>query len=118
MGISQGADIKTLSQAFIDHGFTRAVVTLGGDGALLIEHGHAWHYRGLKSSVVDTTGAGDTFNAALAVAAGRGAGLSEAVEFAMNAAALSVEHKYVMPCLPTLDEVKAKYRRIESEAVL
>jgi len=118
LGISQNVDIKILAQAFIDQGFNRAVVTLGGQGALLIEDGHAHHYPGLKASPVDTTGAGDTFNAALAVAVGQGAQLSDAIEFAMNAAALSIEHKYVMPGLPTLTEMKQRYRRIESKPVV
>ena len=47
--------------------------------------------KGFKTKAVDTTGAGDTFNGALAHALTTNQSLSEAVEFANVAASLSVE---------------------------
>lgn len=64
------------------------VLTRGAEGAWYREQGDAVHQPGFDVDVVDTTGAGDTFNAALAVYLHRG--LPAAVKLACAAAALSV----------------------------
>ena len=66
------------------------VVTLGGDGALIVEGGDQTLVPAPPADVVDTTGAGDAFCGALAVRLAEGALLPEAVRFAVRAAALSV----------------------------
>ena len=53
----------------------------------------------------DTTGAGDCFSAALTVRLALGDGLEAAMEYAANASAYSVQHKYVMPSLPNKEEL-------------
>ena len=49
---------------------------------------------------VDSTGAGDTFTAVLAVRLAEGAALEEACRAANKAAAQSVTVRYVLPSLP------------------
>ena len=67
------------------------VVTLGGDGALVLEPGApAAHVPPRPATVRDTTGAGDTFNGVLAVRLAAGDPLADAVDVASAAAALSV----------------------------
>lgn len=67
------------------------VVTLGGEGALLVPvDGDVVPLPARPADVRDTTGAGDTFNGVLAAAIAAGRPLSEAVDDAMVAAALSV----------------------------
>ncbi|WP_067727639.1 ribokinase [Oceanobacillus damuensis] len=56
-------------------------------------------------SVKDTTGAGDTFNGAFAVEIARGKSLSEAINFANAAAALSVGKVGAQAGMPKRDEV-------------
>jgi len=60
---------------------------------------------------VDTTGAGDAFNAGLATALASGASLAAAVEFAVVIGGLAVTREGVIPSLPTRAEVRAFYER-------
>ncbi|KAB2488232.1 ribokinase [Priestia endophytica] len=55
---------------------------------------------------VDTTGAGDTFNAALAVALGEGKSIKESLQFANRAASLSVTKFGAQGGMPTREEVE------------
>lgn len=95
-----------LARAICKAGFERVIVTLGGDGALLVEKGMAYHFPAMKVPVVDTTGAGDTFNAAVAVALSKGRSLLKAVEYAVVASSCSVRKQHVMDSLPTRETVE------------
>jgi ribokinase len=77
------------------------VVTLGGRGALLVrEGGPALLQPPLPVRPVDTTGAGDAFCGALAVALAAGASAAEAVATAATAAALSTAGAGARGALP------------------
>ena len=84
----------------------REVITLGGDGALLVEDGVRTHFPALQTPVKDTTGAGDCFNGALAVAIAEKEPFLKAVQFAQKAAVWSVSHDYVMPSLPYRNQIE------------
>jgi len=75
------------------------IVTMGEQGALILENGEATAVPGLAVEVVDTTGAGDAFNAGLAVALAEGKPLVEAVRFANCAGALACTRLGVIPAL-------------------
>ena len=81
------------------------VLTRGGDGAWFRDGGEPVHQAGFTVDVVDTTGAGDTFNAALAVFLHEG--LPAAVRKACSAAALSVTRLGAQGGMPTLAELDA-----------
>jgi ribokinase len=67
------------------------VVTLGAEGALLVDaSGEPQLVPGLDVDVVDTTGAGDCFCGVLAVELGRGRSLQDAASAAVHSASLSV----------------------------
>jgi ribokinase len=66
------------------------LITLGADGALLLEPGgEPERLPATRVEVVDTTGAGDTVNGALAAELAAGRPLRDAARFALAAAALS-----------------------------
>lgn len=81
------------------------VLTRGSDGAWYRDGGEPQHQAGFKVDVVDTTGAGDTFNAALAVFLDEG--LPNAVRKACAAAALSVTRLGAQGGMPTRAELEA-----------
>lgn len=82
-------------------GYTGAlVVTLGADGVFVDDGDHTIVPPTRVTKVVDTTGAGDAFSAAFAVAIHEGATIREAARFATAAAAFTVTREQVIPSLP------------------
>jgi ribokinase len=69
------------------------IVKLGEQGCVLVSGNNADHFPAAAVKAVDTTAAGDVFNAALAVALSEGVELSSACQFANRAAAISVTRK-------------------------
>lgn len=112
LGLQDTPEITDLGSAFYNAGLHSAVVTLGSKGSLLITPSQQVVFPALPVKAVDTTGAGDTFNAALAVAISRGRTITQAMEFATNASAWSVSRKHVLDSLPTARELEAAYRRV------
>ena len=81
------------------------LVTLGAQGALLLDGGSAERLPAPAVEVVDTTGAGDTVNGALAAELAAGRPLPEAVRFALAAAALSTRAAGARAGMPRRHEV-------------
>ncbi|MCP3766198.1 MULTISPECIES: ribokinase [Streptomyces] len=85
-----------------------AVLTRGGEGALVARAGVTTRIPPHPAdSVVDTTGAGDSFTAALAVTLAEGRPLTEAARIAGVAGAHTVTIAGVIPALPTRDQLDA-----------
>jgi ribokinase len=80
------------------------VVTLGEQGARLRGN----QIPAFPARPVDTTGAGDAFCAAFAVALAEGAEDAEAVRWGCAAGAHMVEHEGVVPGLPTRAELEER----------
>jgi ribokinase/sulfofructose kinase len=95
------------ARELLDFGPHTIVVTRGNAGSLVVTGVEVAEHPGFKVPVADTTGAGDTFNAAFLAASLRGKALVERVEFANAAAALSVTAIGPRGLLPTWAEVDA-----------
>ncbi len=80
------------------------IITLGERGVIMATKHKRVMIDSVKVNPVDTTGAGDVFNAALAFAIERGTTLEDAVGFANAVAGLSVTTEGALG--PKLDEVK------------
>ena len=86
----------------------RAVlVSLGADGALLVEAGGTTALDPLTVAVIDTVGAGDTLNGALAAGLAAGLELSVAARRAVAAASLAVARAGAREGMPTSAELQA-----------
>ncbi|GAA0447184.1 ribokinase [Lentibacillus halophilus] len=77
------------------------IVTRGAHGATFMENGQEKPVDGYTMKVNDTTGAGDTFNGALASALGVDASIDRAIQMANAAAALSVTKTGAQHGMPT-----------------
>ncbi|MDQ1474846.1 MAG: ribokinase [Actinomycetota bacterium] len=83
------------------------IVTRGGAGVTLHRAGGAIDQAAFAVDVVDTTGAGDAFNGALAWAISKGTTLEDALPLACAAAALATRAVGARSSLATEDEVYA-----------
>jgi ribokinase len=112
--IITGREVRTTEEAtvaaglLLDAGVGVVVITLGANGALVVTDDGALHVPGRRVDVVDTTGAGDAFNGALAVALAEGQPLEEAVAFSNVAAALQVTKLGTAPAMPHRKDVEAE----------
>jgi ribokinase len=93
--------------AILELGTGAVAVTRGADGVHLHVANNEWqHLPAFPVAVVDTTGAGDAFNGALAWALASGYELPTAVRLASAAGALATQGIGARTCLPTAAEVK------------
>ena len=104
--VTDRASAAEAARALRAHGVGAVIVTLGVDGALLVDAHGVVHAGGVAVTAVDTTGAGDAFNGALAVALGERRPLRDALAFANAAAALACTRRGAQPSLPTRAEVE------------
>ena len=105
LAILLGADPSTDFRALMQAAPCPIVLTRGSEGAWYREQGEPVHQAGFPVKVVDSTGAGDTFNASLAVFLNEG--LPEALRKACAAAALSVTKLGAQGGMPPISEVQA-----------
>ncbi|MEU3100381.1 ribokinase [Streptomyces griseoflavus] len=108
LGAEHGLGDEELAGALRDRTGGVVVLTRGGEGALVAQSS------GLRTvpphpapAVVDTTGAGDSFTAAFAVALAEGQPVERAVGFAAVAGSHTVTIAGVVPALPTRDQLNA-----------
>ena len=104
------ADRGTAAQAartLLSRGVRTAIVTLGPQGACYATTDGEAFVPSFDVEAVDSVGAGDAFNGALAVALSEGIPLDGAVRVASAAGALSVTRSGAQDSMPTRDEVYA-----------
>ena len=87
-------------------GSRAALVTLGAAGAMLVAGRRARAIHAPKVAAVDTVGAGDTLNGALAAALADGLDLGTAARRAVVAAALAVTRPGAREGMPTANELE------------
>lgn len=102
-----GLDIEKLPSSIKN----TLIVTLGSKGSLLINNHTSKSFLPINVEAVDTTGAGDVFNAGLAVAIANKKSIDEAIEFATVASGLSVTKEHVMDSIPTKEMVEEYLKR-------
>jgi ribokinase len=99
-----------LAAALRRQGVKTLIVTRGEQGALILSDEGETRVPAPQVQVVDSTGAGDAFNAGLALALAEARPLVEAVRWACCAGALACTHYGVIPALPRRAAVEALYR--------
>jgi ribokinase len=99
--------ITTSARKLCDRGSRCVIVKLGSRGALQVTATESTHYPAAAVKAIDTTAAGDCFNAAFAVELQNGKSENEAIRFAHTAATLSVTKQGAQSSMPTRQEVES-----------
>ena len=101
-----GCSAEELPDVLAGSAFPRVIVTLGGEGALVLEDGALTKISAPPVAVRDTTGAGDCFNGSLCAFLLDGRSLTESVRMAVRAASLSARFPHVLDGMPYRAEVE------------
>lgn len=107
VGESASREATELALALKSQGPDTVIVTLGADGICLADQDGVRLRPAPAAKAVDTTGAGDTFIGAFAVALQEGQGTDAAATFAQRAAAISVTRQGAMASMPTREDCEA-----------
>lgn len=114
LGIDGGSGIASMAQAVQAKVNLDLIVTLGEDGALVIDGEGTQTVPSLKVEAVNTVGAGDTFTGNLAALLAQGLPLREAAAQANVAAAFSVTRQGSADSAPRRDELASWAKSIQS----
>ena len=109
--IETNTDIKNAAKEFLNRGVKNIIITLGEKGIYFANKNEEYFVDALKlkDEVVDTTGAGDAFNGAFAVALANEFKYKDALIFANKVAGISTTRLGAASSMPTLNEVEEYY---------
>lgn len=106
IAVATEADAAKAADAFLDKGVTGVIITLGERGAFYKDATTAFLTPAITAGpLVETTGAGDAFNAGFAVGLLEGRGPQEAVRLGIATAGLSVTKPGTAASMPSRAEV-------------
>lgn len=100
------SSIEKAARTLLERGAPKVIVTLGGNGALMVTKEFAQHVPPFKVDVVDTTAAGDAFIGGFATALLQNKMLEDAVRYGCACGALATTKFGAQPSLPTKEEVE------------
>ena len=108
--IENEEDIKKAAKDLLNLGIKNVIITLGEKGAFFKNNDEEYFVKPytLIDEVVDTTGAGDVFNGALAFAFANNRPIKESIIFANKVAAISTTKLGAANSIPTIDQVNSK----------
>ena len=89
--ITDEASLNRAADALLDAGLRRVFISLGGDGVLAADHSGRVRLPCVEGNMVNTTGCGDAFMAALAWAYLEGTALEDTARAGLAAAAIAME---------------------------
>ena len=105
--VENESDAKKASDQFLNWGIKNIIITMGEKGAYFANKEEQFHIPiiNLQKPVVDTTGAGDAFNAGFAVALIEQQNIKDAIKFASTTAGLSTTKIGTANSMPSRAEI-------------
>ena len=111
-----GTPDEVLADRLLDLGAPHVIITLGAQGALWASRAGQRRIPALRVKPIDMVGAGDAFNAGLAVGLSEGRPLLEAICLGVTAASLSTEKRETIASYPRRAEVDARLGEVLAAA--
>jgi ribokinase len=108
LGLTPNANVadSEIARALLDLGCEHVMLTRGAAGVIWASRQGVQSFPVPKVRVLDTVGAGDAFNAGLAVGISEGKDLTEAIALGVAAASLSTEKRQTIASYPERDAVE------------
>ncbi len=106
IAINDMDSVREAAMKIFNMGVTHVIITLGKNGAFILNEEYSELIEAPVVKAQDTTAAGDCFNGALAVALSKNKSVREAVIFACKAASLSVTKMGAQASMPTSSEIE------------
>ncbi len=107
VAVESPADCRRAAAKFLDMGVKNVIITLGVRGVYYTDGTRELTVPAVTVKAVNTTGAGDAFNGALATAIGEGMEIETALKFATCTSAISVTREGAAASMPRRDEIEA-----------
>lgn len=104
--LTGSTDPEEAARILTSRGVGTVGVTCGPGGAFLTTGNGVIHVPGFRVETIDSTGAGDAFNGALASAVAEGVPLTSAIERANAAGALATAGRGAQESMPTKDDIE------------
>jgi ribokinase len=117
-GNLQPEQAAQIGRRLVEMGAGTAVMKLGSQGCVIVGDGKPILIAAPKVKAMDTTAAGDVFNAGLAVGLSEGLDLPAACRFANHAAALSVTRLGAQAAVPNRNDVNEFLAESQALAVV
>lgn len=105
MKVTDEESAKVAAYELLKKGVKNILVSLGKKGSYLINKEEIKFFPCIESNVVDTTAAGDSFVASIALGLSQDKSLEESILFASKVASIVVTKKGAQSSIPTLEEV-------------
>lgn len=115
--VSSIEDVIRAGKEINQMGVKQVLITLGGDGAVLVSNEEVIHQPAFTVNAVDTTAAGDTFVGYFASAIINGFGLKQALVNSCGAAALAVTKVGAQSSIPCNDDTQSFVQKYTTEGV-
>ena len=106
-------DVDTAVGRLHEFGVENVIITMGDKGSIVSMKGERYQVKPLEGKVISTTGAGDCYNAALAVKYMETHDVLEAAQYASVASGLQVQRNGVIANLPYKDETDEIYQKVK-----
>lgn len=113
--LTEVPEIAAAAKELLKLGIQEVVVSLGGDGALLVKEGLCLKAEGLRVPVLSTVGAGDSMVAALACGAEKGLSDEQRLKLAIAISAASVMCSGTQA--PEREKIEELYHQVEIREV-
>ena len=104
--IKNEKDAKKASEKILKLGVQKVIITLGEKGLFYSDGSKDIFLEAIKVKAIDTTGAGDAFNGALAFALSKSGPINECLKFANKAAGLSTTKLGAGNSMPFIEDIK------------